>query len=228
MDNAAALSRRTYARLARFLAVLLALILLPAWTLNYWQGWLFWGVFSSGISFITTYFLRRDPALIERRSRAGPVAEKDPSQKIIQTLGAILFGGLIILPAIDHRHGWSHLSPFLVLAGDILVVFGLYIIFLVFRANSYASATIGLAENQRVISTGTYKLVRHPMYAGGLLILLGIPLALGSGWALLLCPPLAGVIVWRLIAEEKYLMANLPGYTDYCAATPYRLIPGIY
>jgi protein-S-isoprenylcysteine O-methyltransferase Ste14 len=227
-DDKVALSRATYTRLARFLATLLVLILLPAWTLNYWQGWLLWAVFSSGISFITIYFLRRDPALIERRSRAGPAAEKQVSQKIIQSFGIMLFSALIILPGIGHRHGWSRLPPLLVLSGDVLVIIGLYITFLVFQSNSYASATVELAPNQQVINTGPYRVVRHPMYTGGLLLLLGIPLALGSGWALLLWPPIAAVIIWRLIAEEKYLKANLPGYNDYCATTPYRLIPGVY
>ena len=228
MDNAASLSHATYMRLARFVAMLLMLILAPAWTLNYWQGWLFWGVFSSGISLITIYFLRRDPALIERRSRAGPAAEKELSQKIIQSFSVILFAALIILPGISYRHGWSQLPAFFVLSGDSIVVLGLYIIFLVFRANTYASATIELAPNQRVINTGPYRLVRHPMYSGGLLMLLAIPLALGSGWALLLLPPLAAVIIWRLIDEEKYLITNLAGYNDYCAAIPWRLIPGIF
>ena len=140
----------------------------------------------------------------------------------------LLFAAVIILPGIGHRQGWSRLPASLVLSGDVLVVLGLYIIFRVFQSNSYASATVELSKNQRVINTGPYRFVRHPLYSGGLLLLLGIPLALGSGWALLLWPPLAAVIIWRLIDEEKYLRANLSGYNDYCAATPYRLIPRIY
>jgi protein-S-isoprenylcysteine O-methyltransferase Ste14 len=228
MDDFASLRRTIAVRLARFLAALLALILLPAWTLDYWQGWLFWAIFASAINFITIYFLRRDPALIERRASGGPVAEKEISQKIIQSFALLFFAALIILPGLDHRHGWSHLPLFFVLAGDALVLLGLSIVFLVFKANSYASSTIELAAGQRVITTGPYSLVRHPMYTGGLLMLLGVPLALGSKWALLVWTPLPAVFIWRLIGEEKYLAANLPGYSSYCAATPYRLIPGIY
>jgi protein-S-isoprenylcysteine O-methyltransferase Ste14 len=228
VDAHLTLRRSTYVRVGRFAAVMLALILLSAGTLRYWQGWLFWSIFFACISFVTEYFLRHDPKLIERRSRAGPTAEEQTSQKIIQLFALMIFALMIILPGIDNRRGWSHLPAFLELAGNALVVLGLYIVFLVFQANSYASATIGLAANQRLITTGLYRFVRHPMYTGGLLMTLGIPLALGSGWALLLWPPMAAVMICRLIGEEKFLAANLSGYTDYRTATPYRLIPLIY
>jgi protein-S-isoprenylcysteine O-methyltransferase Ste14 len=228
VDHFDSLRRAAWTRLAWFIAILLALIFVPARRLDYWQGWLFWAVFSSSVCLITGYLLRHDPALVARRLHAGPSAEKAVPQKIIQALAMICFAALVILPAVDHRFGWSHLPVFLVLAGDALILLGMYIVFLVLRANSYASSVIELAEGQRVITTGPYRFVRHPMYAGALLMLLGIPLALGSAWVLMLWVPLAAVLIWRLIEEEKFLAASLAGYSDYCSATPYRLIPGIY
>jgi protein-S-isoprenylcysteine O-methyltransferase Ste14 len=228
VDRPVSLQKRTFEGLAQFLVTLGALLFLSAWSLSYWQAWLFWVVFSSAVTLVTVYFLKRDPALIERRLKAGPGAETEKSQKIIQSFAKIFFVALIIFPGIDHRFGWSHLSVQMVLAGDALVMLGLFVVFLVFRENSYASATIEVGKEQHVISTGPYRLVRHPMYAGGLLLVFGAPLGLGSVWGLLFCIPMVAVIVWRLIDEEKYLSKNLVGYIEYCARTRCRLMPWIY
>ncbi len=133
-----------------------------------------------------------------------------------------------MFPGIDHRFGWSHLSPYVVLAGDALVALGLLIVFFVFKENSYTSAIIEVGKQQTVVSTGPYRVVRHPMYAGALLFMFGIPLGLGSLWGLLFCIPMVAVVVWRLIDEEKYLAKNLAGYVEYCARTRSRLIPWVY
>ena len=135
---------------------------------------------------------------------------------------------MIIIPGLDHRFGWSHVPVAVVLAGDGLVVIGLYIVFLVFRENSYTSGVIEVASDQRVISTGPYRIVRHPMYAGALVMLLGMPLALGSAWGVLVCLPLAAAIIVRLIDEERYLARHLAGYAEYRERTRHRLIPGLY
>jgi protein-S-isoprenylcysteine O-methyltransferase Ste14 len=222
------LSSRTYRGLAQFILVLGALLFLSAWSLRYWQGWLFLFVFSAAITWITVYFLSRDPALMERRLRAGPGAEKEPNQKIIQVIANVAFLALIIVPGLDHRFGWSHVSFPAVLTGDALVVAGLVIVFFVFRENSYTSGIIEVAADQRVIATGPYRIVRHPMYAGALLLILGMPLALGSRWGLVACVPLVSALVARLIDEERYLVRNLDGYEAYRAQTRHRLIPGIY
>lgn len=228
MGRALSLRKRTFAGLAQFLVALGAMLFLPAWSLRYWEGWVFWFEFSVLVTLITIYFLYKDPALIERRLKAGPLVEKEKRQKIIQWFANFFFVALIIFPGIDHHFGWSHLSLRLIVLGDTLVALGLTVIFFVFRENSYTSGVIEVGKEQTVISTGPYRLVRHPMYAGAILLILGIPLALGSWWGLLLCVPMVAVIIWRLIDEEKYLSKNLAGYIDYCAMTRYRLVPGIY
>ena len=228
MDQSGSLRRRTFVGLAQFLVALGAMLFLSAWSLRYWEGWVFWFEFSMLVTLITIYFLYKDPALIERRLTAGPLAEKQKRQKIIQWFANFFFVALIIFPGIDRHFGWSHLSLRLIVLGDTLVALGLTVVFFVFRENSYTSSVIEVGKEQTVISTGPYHLVRHPMYAGAILLILGIPLALGSWWGLLLCIPMVAVMIWRLIDEENYLSKNLAGYIDYCAMTRYRLVPGIY
>ncbi len=201
---------------------------LPAWSFDYWQAWIYMGVVMTGVALILTYLVKKDPALFERRLKAGPGAETEKSQKIIQVLLNILFAAVAIVPGIDHRLGWSHAPLSVVLAGDILLALGLFIIFLVFKENSYAANTITVEKEQRVVSTGPYALVRHPMYTGGTLIFSGGPLALGSPWGLLFFIPGIAVIVWRIVDEEKYLRNHLPGYVEYCRKVRWRLVPGIY
>jgi protein-S-isoprenylcysteine O-methyltransferase Ste14 len=228
MDHTASLTKRAFEGLAQFLVALAALVLLPAWSLKYWQGWIFLLVFATSATLITVHFLGKDPALIERRLKAGVTAEKERSQKRIQAFASIFFVALLAFPALDHRFGWSRLPAYIVLAGDALVALGMLIVFLVFRENSYTSAVVEVTQGQRVISTGPYRVVRHPMYAGSLVFMIGIPIALGSSWGLLPCIPMAATLVWRLMDEERYLSANLSGYVEYRARTRYRMVPGIY
>src|SRR6266567_3474727 len=140
------------------------------------------------------------------------------------------FGGLVVLvlPGLDHRFGWSQMPAYVAIAGDILVVLGWVGIFFVFRENSYSSATIELAADQRVISTGPYALVRHPMYAAALVMLLGITIALGSWWGVLTMAAVVPAVVWRLLDEERFLAKNLPGYTEFQREVRYRLLPLVW
>jgi protein-S-isoprenylcysteine O-methyltransferase Ste14 len=227
-DRSASLTRRAFKRLALLLIALAALLFLSAWSLSYWQAWVFLAVFSAAATLITIYFLNHDPALIERRLKAGAVAEKETTQKIIQALAGVLFIALIVFAGLDHRFGWSRLPAWVVLAGDALVTLGLLIVFFVFKENSYASAIIEVGKEQQVISTGPYRIVCHPMYSGAMLMIIGVSIGLGSLWGLLFCIPMAAVIIWRLINEERFLSINLPGYAEYRAKTRYRLIPLIY
>ena len=133
-----------------------------------------------------------------------------------------------MVSALDHDSGWSHVPVYVVLIGDLLVAGGLVLVLLVFRANPFAAATVNVETGQTVISTGPYALVRHPMYSGGLLLFLGVPVALGSWWGLVLFLPMLVLIIWRLEDEETYLSNHLPVYRDYCAKVTHRLIPYIW
>jgi len=203
-------------------------VFLPAGTLRYWQGWVFLGVFLGGSLLTTVYVVKNDPALLRRRLRGGPLAEKGKTQKIIMLFTAIGFTALLVVPGLDQRFGWSHVPPVQVMAGDVLIVLGFYIIFRVYKENSYASATIEVASDQRVISTGPYAVVRHPMYFGAILYLIGMPLALGSYRAILADVFIAPFLLWRIFDEERFLTRNLPGYAQYCAKVRWRLVPGVF
>src|SRR5262249_24380875 len=135
---------------------------------------------------------------------------------------------LLVVPALDYRFGWSDVPTSVVVAGEVLFAVGFYFIFLVYRENTFASATIEIAENQRVISSGPYAIVRHPMYASALLYLIGTPLALGSYWGLVPLAVMLPFLVWRLLDEERFLAKNLPGYTEYQATVRCRLIPLVW
>ena len=222
------LNKRAFAGYLNLQVILALLLFTPAWSLHYWQAWIYWIVFGVSTLLITLYFLKHDPGLIERRIEAGPGAEREKNQKIIQAVAAVLFGALMIVPGLDHRFHWSHVPVPIVLAADLLVALGFLIVFLVFRENTYTAGTIRVETEQRVISTGPYRMVRHPMYSGGLTMILATSLALGSVWGLLLGLAMCGVIVVRLLDEEKYLTANLLGYREYCAKVRSRLVPALW
>jgi protein-S-isoprenylcysteine O-methyltransferase Ste14 len=222
------LNRKAFGGILILLLVLAALLFIPAWTLDYWQAWAFLAIYFTSSLAITLYLMRKDPKLLERRMNGGPTAEKEPVQKIIMFIVSLGFIGLIALPAFDHRFAWSHMPPYVALAGDVLVVLGWLAIFFVFKENTFTSAIIELAPDQTVISTGPYALVRHPMYAGGLVMLLGIPIALGSWWGLLVIAAMTPALIWRLFDEEKFLARNLRGYGEYQKKVRYRLIPQVW
>ena len=194
-------------------------------TVKYWQAWVFLVVFFGSSLWITFYLAKNDPKLLERRTNAGPRDEMEKSQKIIQLLAAIAFIAVLVFPALDHRFAWSTVPPYVCIVGDILVALGFLAVFFVFRENTFASAIIEVGSEQKIISTGPYAVVRHPMYIGALVLLLGIPLALGSWWGLLTIIPMTLVIVWRLLDEERFLAENLSGYSDYQSKVKYRLLP---
>ncbi len=160
--------------------------------------------------------------------RAGPRAEQEPTQKIIFALMMAGFLLLVVLPGLDRRWHWSNVPAWITIAADIGIVASFVIFFVVMKQNSFAASTITVETNQPVVSTGLYAVVRHPMYAGALLLMICIPLALGSSRSLPLVLTLLPVLAWRLIGEERFLMRNLPGYPDYCRQTRYRLIPLVW
>ncbi|HLK81400.1 MAG TPA: isoprenylcysteine carboxylmethyltransferase family protein [Xanthobacteraceae bacterium] len=175
---------------------------------------------------IALYFLQHDPALVERRLRAR--TEQEASQKIIRAFLSVVLVPLFVLPGLDHRFGWSYVPGAAVVVANAVVVLGFAIIFLTFKANSHASAIIDVAPDQRVVSTGPYAIVRHPMYLGAALLLLATPVALGSLWTIIFAILAIGALVWRLLEEERYLSQHLPGYDDYRQMTRDRLIPFVW
>ena len=222
------LHRKAILGTAQTLAILLAAVFLPAWTLRYWQGWLCLAMFFVPASLISVWLARNDPALLARRVNAGPAAEKEFGQKVVQSIAAIVFIADFVVPALDHRFGWSRVPLAAVVAGDLMMLAGLAICFSVAKVNTYASGIIEVAEEQKVISTGPYALVRHPLYSGALILLYGIPLALGSWWGLLVNLPLTAALVWRLLDEEQFLARELPGYAEYREKVKYRLVPHVW
>jgi protein-S-isoprenylcysteine O-methyltransferase Ste14 len=222
------LNTRAWLGLVSLAVVMGLLLFLAAGTARYWQAWGYLAVFFGASLLITLYLMKSDPALLARRLTGGPTAEKEKSQKVTMLFASVGFIALLVVPALGHRFMWSGVPLPIVIAGDILTALGFYIIFLVYRENTFAAATIKVTDDQRVISTGLYAVVRHPMYAGALLYLLGTPFALGSYWGLLVLAAMMPFLLWRLFDEERFLSKNLPGYAEYCAKVRWRLIPGIF
>jgi protein-S-isoprenylcysteine O-methyltransferase Ste14 len=222
------LKTKAFGGLFFLLLVIAALLFLTAWTFNYWQAWAFLAVFGASALGITIYLMKTDPKLLERRVYGGPTAEKETSQKIIQTITLIAFITSMVVPGLDHRFAWSPVPFQLVVAGDVLVALGFLIIFFVYRENTFASATIAVYPEQKVISTGLYALVRHPMYVGGLIMFLGIPISLGSWWGLFGVLIFLPAGIWRILEEEIFLMKNLPGYSEYQNKVKRRLLPFVW
>jgi protein-S-isoprenylcysteine O-methyltransferase Ste14 len=223
-----ALNIKAFAGLLQLLGIMAAIVFIPAWTLDYWQAWMFLAIFFVSVLAITTYLMKNDPKLLERRTNAGPGAEHERSQNIIQSFAALAFVAMFIVSALDHRFAWSTVPIYATALGDMLVALGLYLVFLVFKENTFASGTIEIGDEQKVVTTGPYALVRHPMYIGALVMLVGVPLALGSLWGLLAIVPMTVVLVARLLDEEKFLAKNLAGYSDYQNKVKYHLLPLIW
>ena len=223
-----ALKRRTLASSAKFIVALGVLIMLPSLSLRYWQGWLYWALFAGFTLGGSLYFLKTDPALVERRLAVGPTAETEKSQKLIMSAASVCVVLLFALPGLDHLFGWSHVPAWLVIAADIAVMLSYVLVCYVLSVNSYAAATITTGAGQPVISTGPYAYVRHPMYSGALLMFGLTPLALGSYWSLLLVIPLIAIFAWRLLDEERVLKRDLKGYVAYCSTVRFRLVPGVW
>jgi protein-S-isoprenylcysteine O-methyltransferase Ste14 len=222
------LRARAWLALAILAVVMGALLFLASGTIRYWEAWAYLAVFLGASTFTTLDLLRRDPDLLERRMKGGPAAEEEASQRVIMFFASLGFIGLLVVPALDHKFGWSSVPLYQVVAGNLLVMVGVYFIHLVYRENTYAAATIRVEAGQRVISSGPYGIVRHPMYASSLLYLIGTPLALGSYWGFAALVAMLPSLIWRLLDEERLLARDLPGYREYQQRVRYRLIPSIW
>ena len=200
----------------------------PAGTFDYWQAWVFIAVFTVVSSGPTMYWGLRKPEVLRRRMHAGPIAETRTAQKFATVGTIVMVVAVLVVSALDHRFGWSQVPTPVVVVGDILVALGLGMATMVVNQNSYASATIRVVEaEQPLISTGLYGLVRHPMYTGALIMMVGMPLALDSYWGLVTCLPGLAVLAFRINDEEKMLRQELGGYDEYTQKVHYRLVPGV-
>lgn len=200
----------------------------PAGTFHYWQAWAFMFVFIFATMGPSVYLAVKMPDALQRRMKAGPFAESRPFQKVIMVGTIVLVSAVLVLSAFDHRFGWSAVPTAVVVVGDILVFLGLTMTQFVIIQNNYAAATITVEADQQVVSTGLYGLVRHPMYVGTLVMMLGTPLALGSYRGLVLIAPALLMLALRIIDEEKMLREELDGYDEYTKQVHYRLVPGVW
>lgn len=212
-----------------FLDLVLALALfLSAGSLAFWQAWVFLAVWTVCVLLITLYLIKYDQKLLTSRVQAGPVAETQKVQQVIQGFASLFFIGIFIVAGLNFRYHWPVVPSVLSWISNGFVVLGFLIVFLTFKENSYTSAVIEVAEQQKVVTSGPYRLVRHPMYAGAILLLLFTPLALGSWVALPFPLPLILVVAIRSLEEEKFLRTELAGYATYCQQVRYRLVPYIW
>ncbi|MGH3632606.1 methyltransferase family protein [Mycobacterium sp.] len=203
------------------------LLFWPAGTFDYWQAWVFLAIYAAAVG-SSIYWGTRNPAVLQRRLHGGPAAETRVAQKLAITGLFTAFAALLIVSALDHRFGWSTLPAAVWVVGDVLVAVGLGVGILTVVENSYAAANITVEAEQRVISTGLYGFVRHPMYFSLVIVMVGIPLALGSYWGL------AGLVVGlpflalRIEDEENMLEHELAGYPEYAQKVRYRLVPFVW
>jgi protein-S-isoprenylcysteine O-methyltransferase Ste14 len=200
----------------------------PAGTFHYWQAWLFITVFSVVSIGPTIYLARTNPAVLERRMRAGPRAETRTAQKFIVTGNFMTIAVMMAFSALDHRMGWSTVPVWVSLLGEVLMAAGLGIAMLVILQNGYAASTVTVEAGQKIASDGLYKFVRHPMYFGSVIMMVGMPLALGSYWGLLFMIPGVLALVLRILDEEKLLTEELAGYREYTQRVRYRLMPNVW
>lgn len=219
------LARMVFVRLVGFFSLIALMFFLPAGTWNYWQAWM-WLVTILLLMFMTLYYLvKHDPALLERRMRMRE--RRGGQQKIILVSGFFLILSFIV-PGFDIRYGWSQMPAWVAIASNGVIIAGYLFVLWVFKTNSYTSRIVEVEAGQKVISTGPYAIVRHPMYVGAFLTYAFTPLALGSYWAFIPGVMLLPVLIFRILDEEQLLLRDLPGYREYTQKVKYRLLPGIW
>jgi protein-S-isoprenylcysteine O-methyltransferase Ste14 len=210
------------------LVVFGVLVFWPAGTFDYWQGWAFITVFGIATLIPSVFLAVRNPTALQRRMHAGPWSETRAVQKVISVVAFASLAAMIVVSALDFRFGWSTMPAAVSVAGDVLVAVGLCIAMLVVMQNGYAAANITVEAGQQVITTGFYALVRHPMYFGNVIMIIGAPLALGSYWGLVFIIPGLIVLGLRIGDEERLLRQELAGYDEYTEKVHYRLVPYVW
>ena len=227
MSERPKLGARVLVQMLVFAALVGAVTFVPAGTLDYAGGWRWLVLFFGSSAAITACLYVRDPKLLERRLAVAESGEPTVAQKIAQGAAAIAFFGMVVIAGLDHRWQLTSVPGALVAVGSVLVVGGFAVVFEVFRENTFASSVVTVERDQRVIDTGLYGRVRHPMYSGGFSLIYGTPLVLGSYVALVACPILTIVIVLRARDEERLLARDLPGYAEYMQRVRWRFVPYI-
>lgn len=202
-----------------------ALLFLPAWTLNYPHGWLFMGLLFIPMLIMGIVMALRAPGLLEKRLNN---KEKEKTQQGVVALSGLIFPAGFVLSALDFRFGWSGVPLWCVIAASVLFLIGYGLYAEVMRENAYLSRTVEVQQGQKVIDTGLYGVIRHPMYLATMLMFLPLPLILGSFWGLLPFALYPAVAVIRILNEEKVLREGLEGYIEYTKKVKYRLIPFIW
>lgn len=220
-----AIKKGAYLRVGLALPIFALVIILPAWKWDYWQGWLYILILYIPMFFVLHYLLKNDPALLQRRMR---MREKESVQRRIIVLSLVYFLVAFSLPGFDVRFGWSNVPAWVSLVADVLVFIGYMTFVWVLMVNSYLSRVVEVEAGQKVVTTGPYAIVRHPMYAGISLMYVATPVALGSFWALIPAVFIVPLLVARLRNEEQVLRRDLPGYEEYTHKVKYRLLPGIW
>jgi protein-S-isoprenylcysteine O-methyltransferase Ste14 len=212
-------------RLIMGIPALLLILFLPAGTFAFWEAWIYLAIVLIPMSVVMLYFLKKTPEFLVRRMK---LKEKEGEQKIIVKLAFIPFLLAFILPGLDKRLGWSNVPISMIVVAEVLVGIGYIFVVLVFKENEFASRVIEVVKGQKVIQSGPYRFVRHPMYLGATLMYIASPLALGSYWAMIPALFIIPIFIARIINEEKVLTKELEGYSEYKQKTRYRLIPGIW
>ena len=207
------------------LAITAAMLFLPAGTGHYPGAWLFMALLFTPILIMGVVLLIKNPELLRKRLE---MKEREKEQRSVVALSGLLLVGSFIVAGLDFRFGWSHVSSVVVVIASIvlLVSYALYIE--VLRENVYLSRVVEVQQGQRVIDTGLYGIVRHPMYSAVSLLYLSIPLVLGSWWALLVMSPCVLLLAARIKNEEQVLCQGLPGYIEYTQRVRYRMIPYVW
>lgn len=225
MDNKTMFLLRIIIRFLMFPVFMYLLVFLPAGTLLYWEAYVYFFSLLVPLIINMTYLYFNDKDLLERRTRT---REKQNQQKVFLVFATISIVGAFVIPGLDKRYMWSNVPFVVVIIADTLIILSYLFIALVFKTNTYASRVVEVEENQRVISTGPYAVVRHPMYSGMTVLYIMTPIALGSFWGVIPAILLPFILVFRIKNEEILLREELDGYTEYCNKVRFRLIPFLW
>lgn len=207
------------------LLIIGVMLFVPAGTLVYHGAWLFISLLFTPILIVGVVLMIKNPELLRKRLE---MKEREKEQKSVVALSGLLLVASFIVAGLDHRFGWSHVSSVIVVIASVVLLVGYALYAEVLRENVYLSRVVEVQEGQRVIDTGLYSIVRHPMYFAVTLLYLAIPLVLGSWWALLVMSPCVLLLALRIRNEEQVLHQGLPGYTDYTERVRYRMIPWVW